>query len=97
MGKAQRQSSLMNHIKSSSVNYFYLFIYLFIFLGPHLQHMEGHRLARGRIRVANIGLQNSHGMSDPSLACVHCGFQEHQILNPLSEARGQTCICMDTS
>ena len=35
---------------------------------------------------------------DPSSICnLYHSSQQRQILNPLSEARGQTCILMDTS
>ena len=35
---------------------------------------------------------------DPSRVCkLHHGLQQHQILNPLSDVRDQTCILMDTS
>ena len=35
-------------------------------------------------------------MQDPSHVCDHSSWQ-HQILNPLNEARDGTCILMDTS
>ena len=36
--------------------------------------------------------------TDPSHICdLHHSSQQHQIPNPLSEARDQTCILMDTS
>jgi len=35
---------------------------------------------------------------DPSLVCnLHHSSQQRWILNPLSEARDQTCVLMDTS
>ena len=35
---------------------------------------------------------------DPSRVCdLHYSSQQHWILNPLSEARDQTCILMDAS
>ena len=37
-------------------------------------------------------------MRDPCRVCeLHHSLQQHQILNPLSKARGQTCILMDAS
>ena len=37
-------------------------------------------------------------MPDPSLICnLHHSSQQHQILKPLSAARDQTCIILDTS
>ena len=35
---------------------------------------------------------------EPSCVCnLHHSSRQHRILNPLSEARDQTCILMDTS
>ena len=37
-------------------------------------------------------------MQDSSLVCdLHHSSRQHQILNPLSEARDRTCILMDTN
>ena len=37
-------------------------------------------------------------MQDPSRVCdLHQGSWQHRILNPLSEAKDQTCNLMDTS
>ena len=36
-------------------------------------------------------------MQDPSHVCdLHRSLQQHRILNPLREARDQTCILMET-
>ena len=51
--------------------------------------------ARGPIGAVAAG--HSH-VGDPSHVCnLHHSSQQHQILNPLSEARNQTCILMDAS
>ena len=58
---------------------------LFCLLGPHLKHMEvpSHSNARS---------------PDPSQVCdLHHSSQQRRILNPLSKARDQTRILMDTS
>ena len=73
---------------------FFLFLFLF-FLGPHLWHME----------VARLGVKSELQLPayltatwDPSHICdLHQGSGQCQILNPLSEARDQFCILMDTS
>ena len=37
-------------------------------------------------------------MQDPNLVCdLHHSWQKHWISNPVSKARDQTCILMDTS
>ena len=76
------------------VFWFCLFIYLFIycFLGLHAWHVE----------VPRLGIESAYTTAtatwDPSRICdlYHSSWQ-HQIPNPLSEARDQTCIRMDTS
>ena len=80
----------------------YLFIYLFIyflslffyFLRPHLWHTE----------VPRLGIESEPQLpayitatvtQDPSCACnLH---RNRRILNPLSEAKDQTCLLMDIS
>ena len=72
------------------------FFFLFILLGPHLQHMD----------VARLGVESEmllpvYGRAtatpDPSLDCnLHRSSQQHWILNPLSEARVRTHILIDT-
>ena len=79
----------------------HLFAYLFIFLGPHLGHMEIPRL-EVKSRAAAACLRHSHSNSNPGsescLACdLHHSSQQCRILNPLSEARDQIHILMDTS
>ena len=49
-------------------------------------------------RVTAAGLHHSHAMPDLSLSCnLYHILWQHGILNPLSGARDQTCILMDTS
>ena len=69
---------------------------VFVFLGPHPQHMEIPRpgvksklqLPAYTIAMATLDLSHIHNL--------HCSFQR-EILNPLSKARDRTCILMDTS
>ena len=67
----------------------------FIFLGPHLQHMEVARLG------VELELQlptTATATQDPSHVCdLHHSSQQGRILNPLSEAGDQTQVLMDTS
>ena len=72
------------------------FFCLFL-LGPHPWHME----------VPKLGIKSELQLwvhttvtETPDLSCIcdlHCSSWQYQILNPLSEARDQTCILMDTS
>ena len=68
-----------------------------VFLGLHQQCMEVPRLevkAELQLWVYAITTANQ----TLSLICnLHHNLQQHQILNPLSEARDPTLIVMDTS
>jgi len=69
-----------------------IIIYIY-FLGLYPQYME----------VSRLGVEwelpaYTTATPGPSLVChLHHSSQQHQILNPLSEARDQTHILMDTS
>ena len=65
------------------------------FLGPHLWHMEIPRL-RVELELQLPAYTTDTAMRDPSCDLHHSSWQ-HQILNPLSKARDQTCIFMNTS
>ena len=76
-----------------------VFLFCFVFcpfratLGAY-----GSSQASGCIRAATTSLRHSHTMQDLSHVCnlYHSSWQ-HQILNPLSEARDVTCVLTDTS
>ena len=55
--------------------------------------------ARGRIRAAAASLYTTATATwDPSHLCnLYHRSRQHWILNPLSKARNQTCVLMDTS
>ena len=74
-----------------------IFVSFFLFLGPHLQHME----------VPRLGVESEQqlpayatatAMLDLSCICDLCHrSRQHQILHPLSEARNRIYILMGTS
>ena len=73
------------------------FFFFFAFLGLYPRYMEVPRLeVRSELQLPVY--TTATAMPDPSCICnlYHSSWQ-HQILNPLSEARNQTCIPMDTS
>ena len=73
-------------------NCYYLFP--FSFLGLHLQHMEVPRLGV-ELELQLPAYTSGTAMQDPSRVCdLHHSSQQHQILNPLSEARDRTLILM---
>ena len=79
----------------SAVISFLFCLFFFCFLWPHLRHME----------VFGLGVESklqlpayATATPDPSPICNLChSSQQHQILNPVSEARDRTLILMDTS
>ena len=77
-------------------NQFFLFFFFFFFLGPHQQHMEVSRPGvKSELQLPVYTTDTA--TRDLSCICNLClSLQQHQILNPLSEARNQTCILTDT-
>ena len=72
------------------------FIYLY-FLKPHLWHVEVTRLGV-KLELQQQAFTTATAMPDLGCICdLHYSLWQHQILNLLSEARGWTCILMDTS
>ena len=74
-----------------------LFIYFFSFLGPHPRHMEVPSLGV-KSELLVLAYTTATAWGNPS-----CVYDQHHsswqcwIINPLSEARDQTPILMDTS
>ena len=100
LGLTSRKVS-STHSKSESTGEdnssdFVLFCFV-CFLGPHLQHMEVPRL-RVQLELhlpAYITATATRALSH--ICDLHHSSQQHQILNPLSEARDQAHILMDAS
>ena len=75
---------------------FILIIYFLLFRAESGAY--GGSQVRGWIIAIAASLTTATAMQDPSLACdLHHSSWQHQILNPQSEARDQTCILMVTS
>ena len=78
-----------------------LFVFVFFsffFFFRAIPAVYGSSWAKGRIRAAAAGLARAIATRDPSLTYdLHYSLQQWQLLNPLSEARDQTCILMNTS
>ena len=83
--------------RTAFVSFFSLSLSIFLlFLQPHLLHMEVPRLG-GRIGAASAAYATTTATLDPSHFCHLChSLRQHQILNPLIEARDQTCIPTET-
>ena len=77
--------------------FFSSFLFLFSFLGQHLQHME----------VPGLGVESklqlpayttAEATRDPSRICsLHRSLWQHQTLNPLSKAKDRIHILTETS
>ena len=80
----------MHFIFQAYILKFYLFIYL-VFLGLHLHHMEVPRLGvESELQLP--AYTTTTAMRDLSHICnLHCSSRQCRILNPLNEARDQTC------
>ena len=76
---------------------FFVFVFVFCFLVPLLQHMEIPR--RGvKLELHLPPYATATAMWDPSCICdLYHSSQQCQILKPVSEARDQTHILMDAS
>ena len=68
----------------------------FVFLRPHLQHMEVPRLGvESELQLP--AYITAKAILDPSCICnIHHSLQQCRILNPLSQAKDQTCTLTDT-
>ena len=75
------------------------FAFYFIFLGLHPHHVEVPRLGvKLELQLPAYTSATAKATWDPSRVChLHHSSQQHWIFNPLSEARDQTRILMDTS
>ena len=74
-----------------------LFIFSLFFLGSHPRHREVPRLGvKSELQVS--ACITATATQDPSCICsLHHSSRQHWIRNPLSEARDQTHVLMDTS
>ena len=71
-----------------------MFFFFFVFSGPHPQHMVVPRLG---VKL-ELAYTTATATSNPSCVCdLYHSSRQHQILNPLSEARDQTHNLMDPS
>ena len=71
------------------------FVFYFFFLGPHLWHMDVPRL---RVELELQLLAYTTAVPDPNhIFNLGCSLWQGRMLHPMSKARDQTCILMDTS
>ena len=74
-----------------------LFFFFFLFLGPHLKHMEVSRLG-AELALEMPAYATATATPDPSsIFNLHHSLGQRQILNPLIEGRDWICILMGHS
>ena len=74
-----------------------VFVLSFVFLWPHPWYMEVPRL-EVKSELLLLAYTTATAMPDPSHICdPHYSSGQHQILNPLSEARDQDCVLVDAN
>ena len=79
--------------KCQTLHFIYIYIYIYI-LGPHPRHIEVPRLgADSELQMLATATWHQNCIFD---LYYHSSLQR-QILNPLSEARDQTYVLLDTS
>ena len=70
--------------------------FLFVFLGPYMQHMEAPRLGV-ESKLQLLAYATATAVPDPSSICdLYHSSRQCWVLNPLSETRDRTCVLMDT-
>ena len=76
---------------------YHISFFVCLFLGPHLQHMEPPRI-RVKSELQLPAYATAIATPDWShISHLHRSLWQCWILNPLKEARGWTCILMDTT
>ena len=80
----------MESLKYFSFLFFFFFFLSIVFLGPHPKHMEIQKLwVKSKRQLP--AYTRATAMPDPRHVCkLHHSSQQHQILNPQSEARDRT-------
>ena len=75
--------------------FFFWHLFIYLFLGLNSWHMEVPRLGvEWELQLPAYTIATA--MQDPSHVCdLHHSLQQHEILNPLREARDRTYILMD--
>ena len=89
------------------LNHLFVFVFLgphpwyvcmyFVFFGLHPWHMEAPRLGV-QSELLLLAYTTAKPTRDPSLTCsLHHSSWQGQIFNPLSDAKDQTYVLMDTN
>ena len=96
LGRSRWSQKYLSSPVALNFNMISSFFFSFIFLGPHLWHMEVPRL--GVSWIYSCCYTTAPATWDPSRVCnVHHSSRQCQILSPRSEARDWTRVLMGTS
>ena len=86
-----------SHCQQNGARCYIFFVFIFVFLGPHLHHREVPRLGV-ESQLQLLAYATATAMPDLSLVYnLHHSSWPCWILNPLGEARNQTHTLMDSS
>ena len=82
---------MLNTVLSTAENSFFFFFLSFVFLGLY-PHMDVPRLGT-ELELQLLAYVTAIATGDLSLICnLYYRSRKHQILNPLSKTRDQTCV-----
>ena len=91
MKKKKEQRKLIRNIRGMRVSFSFL-----LFTAAAVAH--GSSRTRGRIGAAAAAFATAIATPDPSQVFNLChNLWQYQILNPLNEARDQTCVLTETT
>ena len=80
-------------------NFFFVFVVVvivFCLLGPHTAYRDSQAGVKSELQQP--AYTTATATLDPSHVCdLHHNSRQHQILNPLGEAKDQTCVLTDAS
>ena len=95
----QRVTGRWNSVHTGTIALCHKFFCLFVcfcFLRPHLWHMEAPRLGV-ELDLQLLACTTAIAMQDPSICNLRHSSWQHQILNPLREAKDWTCVLEPSS
>ena len=90
------EGNRLEPISCKGNSYLFIYLFIFVFLGPHLQHKELPSLGV-KSELQPLAYTTTTAMPDPShLFDLHHSSWQLRIPNPLIQARDQTCVLVDT-
>ena len=82
----------------TSLSWLFFFFFFLVFLGLHPWHIEVSRLGvESELQTPAYATATATQVPSASATYLHSSSEQHWVLNPLSGARDQIYILMDTS